>query len=84
MFDKKPGDISEVGNDLKDEKIPDDAGMLGHETSTSEKESKKNIDLDEDETTTIHEPERVRRIGSLWSSGKRILAALGLNRCSVL
>ncbi|XP_064947156.1 peptidyl-prolyl cis-trans isomerase PASTICCINO1-like isoform X2 [Musa acuminata AAA Group] len=86
LFDRKPGEIAEVGGDVKDDKIPDKAENE-IENSGSEKDISK-TDLDGGVTDSEHEPEpepeRIGFLGRLWPSGRRIIAALGLNRCSIL
>ncbi|WOL16555.1 peptidyl-prolyl cis-trans isomerase PASTICCINO1 [Canna indica] len=83
LFDKKPGEISEVGSDTKDDKVQ---GNAEHETENtgSGKENEKK-DPDGDATTeTLLEPEPIGFLGRIWPSGRRIFAALGLNRCTIL
>ncbi|XP_020112955.1 peptidyl-prolyl cis-trans isomerase PASTICCINO1 isoform X1 [Ananas comosus] len=82
LFDKKPGEISEVGADSEDGKSLDDP--------TSKVEAEKN-DGDGSTGSTPNagtdcafEGERTGFLGRLSPSGRRILSALGLNRCSVL
>ncbi|URD80835.1 FKBP-type peptidyl-prolyl cis-trans isomerase [Musa troglodytarum] len=88
LFDRNPGEIAEVGGDARDDKSPHKAEHE-IENSGSEKEISK-TDLDggvtdnDDDDDGEHEPERIGFLGRLWPSGRRILAALGLNRCSIL
>ncbi|RWV89450.1 hypothetical protein GW17_00048397 [Ensete ventricosum] len=70
------------GGDDEDDKIPDNAEHE-IEDSRSEKDISK-TNLDGGVTDSEHEPERIGFLGRLWPSGTRILAALGLNRCSIL
>ncbi|URD81693.1 FKBP-type peptidyl-prolyl cis-trans isomerase [Musa troglodytarum] len=89
LFDRNPGEIAEVGGDARDDKSPHKAEHE-IENSGSEKEiSKTDLDGgvtndDDDDDDGEHEPERIGFLGRLWPSGRRILAGLGLNRCSIL
>ncbi|XP_042465781.1 peptidyl-prolyl cis-trans isomerase PASTICCINO1-like [Zingiber officinale] len=83
LFDKKPGEISEVGNDVKDGSTPDDSKPETQNTML-EKETGDKDHIDGDAAESIYEPDRIGLLGRLWPSGSRIFAALGLNKCSIL
>ncbi|KAG6523945.1 hypothetical protein ZIOFF_013833 [Zingiber officinale] len=77
LFDKKPGEISEVGNDVKDGSTPDDSKPETQNTML-EKETGDKDHIDGDAAESIYEPDRIGLLGRLWPSGSRIFAALGL------
>lgn len=83
LFDKKPGEISEVGTDVKDGSTPDDSKPETGNTML-EKETGDKDHNDGDATEGIYESDRIGLLGRLWPSGRRIFAALGLNKCSIL
>ncbi|XP_042460200.1 peptidyl-prolyl cis-trans isomerase PASTICCINO1-like [Zingiber officinale] len=83
LFDKKPGEISEVGNDVKVGSTPDDSKPETQNTML-EKETGDKDHIDGDAAESIYEPDRIGLLGRLWPSGSRIFAALGLNKCSIL
>ncbi|KAG0466466.1 hypothetical protein HPP92_018046 [Vanilla planifolia] len=68
LFDKKPGEISEIGT------IPADEPNI-HDQEPAETQAKDDSHV---------ETEGLGLFARLWPSGRRIFAALGLNRCSIL
>eukprot|EP00268_Persea_americana_P025742 TRINITY_DN2509_c0_g1_i1.p1 TRINITY_DN2509_c0_g1~~TRINITY_DN2509_c0_g1_i1.p1 ORF type:complete len:628 (-),score=137.29 TRINITY_DN2509_c0_g1_i1:676-2559(-) len=82
LFDKKPGEISEVGIDSIEPKSEE-------EKHNSEKA---NSDADEPEKVANHKIEAeinsdtapMGLFARLWPSGKRFIRALGLQKCSIL
>ncbi|XP_074589894.1 peptidyl-prolyl cis-trans isomerase PASTICCINO1-like isoform X2 [Curcuma longa] len=83
LFDKKPGEISEVGSDVKDGSTPDDSKPETQNTML-EKEPGDKDHIDGNAAESMYEPDRTGLLGRLWPSGRRIFAALGLNKCSIL
>ncbi|XP_074570079.1 peptidyl-prolyl cis-trans isomerase PASTICCINO1-like [Curcuma longa] len=77
LFDKKPGEISEVGSDVKDGSTPDDSKPETQNTML-EKEPGDKDHIDGNAAESIYEPDRAGLLGRLWPSGRRIFAALGL------
>lgn len=78
LFDKKPGEISEVGTENKSE----DQAAAKNEEDDSKQES------DGDETQEFHEAaaEAPRKgwFYRLWPTSGRLFSALGLDRCTIL
>lgn len=80
LFDKKPGEISEVGDDSGKEKNQEESSGQGEEASANEGTiSRETADRDE-----YVLPEKMGLFSRIWPAGRRIFSALGLNRCSIL
>ncbi|XP_061955458.1 peptidyl-prolyl cis-trans isomerase PASTICCINO1 [Populus nigra] len=77
LFDKKPGEIADAGTDDR-----------GEEQSTSE--NQKNGDQEDSNGTDTEDVEDVADepreglFSRLWPTGRRLLSALGLQRCAIL
>ncbi|KAM0842555.1 hypothetical protein ACQ4PT_058277 [Festuca glaucescens] len=83
LFDKKPGEISEVGTESESAKnAGDTAGSSGPVTSTDRDGSRESSPRAEPDYA--FEEERPGIIGRVWPSAKRIFSSLGLNRCTIL
>ncbi|KAK4800922.1 hypothetical protein SAY86_021409 [Trapa natans] len=78
LFDKKPGEISDVGTDEREEEpAAEDHKTRGQEQS------------DKDEAEEPEDPSNARQQATglfslFWPAGRRIFTALGLERCSIL
>ncbi|XP_068636118.1 peptidyl-prolyl cis-trans isomerase PASTICCINO1 [Aristolochia californica] len=73
LFDKKPGEISEVGTNLDEDEKPEKEQNESEIKSTEREEDKI--------------PEPAQRMGffwHLWPTGRRFLSAFGFERCSIL
>ncbi|XP_072997511.1 peptidyl-prolyl cis-trans isomerase PASTICCINO1 [Typha latifolia] len=82
LFDKKPGEIAEVGADPRDEKNPHEGEGRVEEANIDGKATvKPSPDMG---ATFAFEGEKVGIFGRIWPSGRRFLSSLGLNRCSIL
>lgn len=83
LFDKKPGEISEVGVESEG---PKNAGYTAGSgeavTSTDRDGSGKSSPRAEPDYA--FEEERPGIIGRVWPSARRIFSSLGLNRCTIL
>ena len=79
LFDKKPGEISEVGTETGEGEGPDEQNQ--NSESASREGGIKRLDQNE---ALDHEVEKVGLLGRIWLSGRRIFAALGLKRCTTL
>ncbi|KAK8944971.1 Peptidyl-prolyl cis-trans isomerase PASTICCINO1 [Platanthera zijinensis] len=82
LFDKKPGEISEVGTSSIDDQILDtlnpDVDSINPEKDThTDRANSANIG-------DYVEAERISLLDRLWPAGRRFCTALGLNRCSIL
>ncbi|KAK3151705.1 hypothetical protein QOZ80_3AG0249440 [Eleusine coracana subsp. coracana] len=82
LFDKKPGEISEVGVESEEGKNVDDTNGSGAITSADMDVGAK--DSLRGETKHAFEEERPGLLGRLWPSGRRIFSSLGMNRCTIL
>lgn len=82
LFDKKPGEISEVGSESDVAKDAGDAGASGGATGTDREATTK--DSPSGEAEYAFEEERPGLLGRLWPSARRIFSSLGMNRCTVL
>lgn len=80
LFDKKPGEISEVGMESKVEEDPDNENQNDEAADIDNGPTH----LDEDEAPRMREAEQIGFFARLWPSGRRFLAGLGLNRCTIL
>ncbi|KAK1602286.1 hypothetical protein QYE76_008135 [Lolium multiflorum] len=83
LFDKKPGEISEVGLESEGAKNAGDAaGSSEAVTSTDRDGSVESSPRAEPDYA--FEEERPGIIGRVWPSARRIFSSLGLNRCTIL
>lgn len=83
LFDKKPGEISEVGAESEGAKnVGDAAGSSEAVTSTDRDGSVESSPRAEPDYA--FEEERPGIIGRVWPSARRIFSSLGLNRCTIL
>ena len=82
LFDKKPGEISEVGAESEGGKDSDDAKGSGEGTSADRDGETKGGPSRESEYA--FEEERLGLLGRVWPSARRIFSSLGLNRCTIL
>ncbi|XP_058109380.1 peptidyl-prolyl cis-trans isomerase PASTICCINO1 [Magnolia sinica] len=73
LFDKKPGEIADVGHDSMVEPNP--------ETENHEAEE---VDQNENEPERVREAAPMGLFARLWPTGRRFFTALGLERCSIL
>lgn len=71
MFDKKPGEISDVGNVEKKEVNETDGGEY-HECES------------EDVAEVEIADQRVGILSRLWPASSRFFSALGLQRCTIM
>lgn len=74
LFDKKPGDIAEVGVDNREDRM----------LSENQKNDKEDSDGDKEFHEAEDAPPRMGFLSYLWPTGRRFFTALGLNRCSIL
>lgn len=83
LFDKKPGEISEAENNYKDNEVLDAQNQDGKWPNPGERQESRASSVDAGEPVY---PEKLGFLSPsrLWPSGRRIFAALGLNRCSIL
>lgn len=86
LFDKKPGEISELGN-KSESQDPDDKSSSGESANRDSGTSLGSESLSS-ETEKLgllgHEEEMVGLLGRIWPVGRRIFRALGLNKCTIL
>jgi len=80
LFDKKPGEISEVGTETGEggegpDEQSQNSGSANRERGTKQLDRKETLD---------YEVEEVGLLGRIWPTGRRIFTALGLNRCTIL
>uniref|UniRef100_A0A0A9CHY0 Uncharacterized protein n=1 Tax=Arundo donax TaxID=35708 RepID=A0A0A9CHY0_ARUDO len=82
LFDKKPGEISEVGVESDGGKNAGDT-KGSDETTTADRDASANDSL-HGESEHAFEEERPGLLGRLWPSARRIFSSLGVNRCTIL
>ena len=82
LFDKKPGEISEVG--VESEGGKDAGGARGSDDATSADRGANTMDSPTREPEYAFEEERPGLLGRLWPSARRIFSSLGMNRCTIL
>ncbi|CAN6282877.1 unnamed protein product [Urochloa humidicola] len=83
LFDKNPGEISEVGAaESKGEKDSGDTKGSGEATSADRDADTKGSPSGESEYA--FEEERPGLLGRVFPSARRIFSSLGLNRCTIL
>ncbi|AQL06408.1 Peptidyl-prolyl cis-trans isomerase PASTICCINO1 [Zea mays] len=83
LFDKKPGEISEVGVESDGGKDAGDARVNGGEATSADRGVNTN-DSPTSESEYAFEEERPGLLGSLWPSARMIFSSLGMNRCAIL
>lgn len=78
LFDKRPGEIAEVGEIDKEE---DEVSGENHETG-----DQKDLDEDNEEDHVAADPPLPQRsfFSNFWPAGRRLFRALGVERCSIL
>ncbi|KAH7866213.1 hypothetical protein Vadar_017216 [Vaccinium darrowii] len=78
LFDKRPGEIAEVGEIDKEE---DEVSGENHET-----DDQRDLDGDDEEDHVAADAPPPRRsfFSNLWPAGRRLFRALGVERCSIL
>lgn len=78
LFDKRPGEIAEVGEIDKEE---DEVSGENHET-----DDQKDLDGDDEEDHVAADapPPPMSFFSNLWPAGRRLFRALGVERCSIL
>ncbi|KAH0459542.1 hypothetical protein IEQ34_012356 [Dendrobium chrysotoxum] len=79
LFDKKPGEISEAGNKSTENQDQDSQSLEGNSPNPDEGQ--------ESPTSSVDAGVPAKGLGflsRLWPSGRRIFAAFGSNRCSIL
>ncbi|PWZ57196.1 hypothetical protein Zm00014a_017530 [Zea mays] len=82
LFDKKPGEISEVGVESEGGKDAGDARGSGEATSADRGANA--VDSPTRESEYAFEEERPGLLGRLWPSARRIFSSVGINRCTIL
>lgn len=82
LFDKKPGEISEVG--VESEGGKDAGGAKGSDEATIADRGANTMDSPNSESEYAFEEERPGLLGRLWPSARRIFSSLGMNRCTIL
>lgn len=80
LFDKKPGEISEVG--AGDREDQNSGEIQEHSDKLEQNEDDKSSEFSDDGTADDDHPRDW--LSRFWPGGRRIFAALGLNRCSIL
>ncbi|KAJ6842129.1 peptidyl-prolyl cis-trans isomerase PASTICCINO1 [Iris pallida] len=80
LFDKKPGEISEVGVESKVEKDTDNENQNDEAADIDDGPTQ----LGEGQAPLVREAERIGFFARLWPTGRRFLTGLGLNRCTIL
>ncbi|PWZ57198.1 hypothetical protein Zm00014a_017530 [Zea mays] len=78
LFDKKPGEISEVGVESEGGKDAGDARGSGEATSADRGANA--VDSPTRESEYAFEEERPGLLGRLWPSARRIFSSVGINR----
>lgn len=75
LFDKRPGEISEVGAESGEDEGLDEQNQNGRGSGATEGDKDGALDYEE---------QKVGLLGRIWPAGRRIFTALGLNRCTIL
>ncbi|VAH17017.1 unnamed protein product [Triticum turgidum subsp. durum] len=81
LFDKKPGEISEVGVESKN---GGDTAGSGEAVTSRDRDGSGKSSLPSAESDHAFDEERPGLIGRIWPSARRIFSSLGLNRCTIL
>ena len=82
LFDKKPGEISEVGAESEGGRDSDNTKGSGE--ATSAERDADTMGSRSRESEYAFEEERPGLLGRVWPSARRIFSSLGLNRCTIL
>ncbi|KAL7248425.1 hypothetical protein ACSBR2_003201 [Camellia fascicularis] len=78
LFDKKPGEISEVGTiDREEDQVSGESHEKGDQDA-------RDGDNEEQHHEPAAPPPRVSFMSQLWPTGRRLFRALGLERCTIL
>ncbi|XP_006650115.1 peptidyl-prolyl cis-trans isomerase PASTICCINO1 [Oryza brachyantha] len=84
LFDKKPGEISEVGVvEPEVNKNASDAAASGEAASIADRDADAKA-IPRSDSELAFEEERPGLLGRMWPSASRIFSSLGLNRCTIL
>uniref|UniRef100_A0ACD5XG21 Uncharacterized protein n=1 Tax=Avena sativa TaxID=4498 RepID=A0ACD5XG21_AVESA len=83
LFDKKPGEISEVGAESEGAKNAGDKAVSGEAVTSTDRDGSEKPSP-RAEPDYAFEEERPGLIGRIWPSARRIFSSLGLNRCTIL
>ncbi|CAL4922825.1 unnamed protein product [Urochloa decumbens] len=83
LFDKNPGEISEVGA-AESEGGKDSGDMKSSGEATSSDRDADTKGGPSGESEYAFEEERPGLLGRVWPSARRIFSSLGLNRCTIL
>ncbi|KAL5709364.1 peptidylprolyl isomerase [Ranunculus cassubicifolius] len=75
LFDKKPGEISEVGSEISEK--PKEEGIL----ETGEEKDEVEVEAEDRDSEP---PPRRSFLSQIWPVGSRIFQSFGLNRCTIL
>ncbi|EMS68065.1 Peptidyl-prolyl isomerase PASTICCINO1 [Triticum urartu] len=81
LFDKKPGEISEVGVESKN---GGDTAGSGEAVTSRDRNGSGKSSPPSAESDHAFDEERPGLIGRIWPSARRIFSSLGLNRCTIL
>uniref|UniRef100_A0A0E0D114 peptidylprolyl isomerase n=1 Tax=Oryza meridionalis TaxID=40149 RepID=A0A0E0D114_9ORYZ len=83
LFDKKPGEISEVGVGEPEGNKTDTTGS-GEAASTADREADAKEAIPRADSELAFEEERPGLLARIWPSASRIFTSLGLKRCTIL
>ncbi|XP_052148165.1 peptidyl-prolyl cis-trans isomerase PASTICCINO1 isoform X2 [Oryza glaberrima] len=83
LFDKKPGEISEVGVGEPEGNKTDTTGS-GEAASTADRDTDAKEAIPRADSGLAFEEERPGLLARIWPSASRIFSSLGLNRCTIL
>uniref|UniRef100_A0A452YPA2 Uncharacterized protein n=1 Tax=Aegilops tauschii subsp. strangulata TaxID=200361 RepID=A0A452YPA2_AEGTS len=81
LFDKKPGEISEVGMESKN---GGDTAGSGEAVTSRDRDGSGKSSPPSAESDHAFDEEKPGLIGRIWPSARRIFSSLGLNRCTIL
>ncbi|KAF0911958.1 hypothetical protein E2562_012770 [Oryza meyeriana var. granulata] len=84
LFDKKPGEISEVGVEPEGNKNTSDATASGVAASSADRDMMDAKAIPRADSDLAFEEERPGLLARIWPSARRIFSSLGLNRCTIL
>uniref|UniRef100_A0A0E0KE38 peptidylprolyl isomerase n=1 Tax=Oryza punctata TaxID=4537 RepID=A0A0E0KE38_ORYPU len=84
LFDKKPGEISEVGAVEAEGNKTDDATGSGEAASTADRDADAKEAIPRADSELAFEEESPGLLARIWPSASRIFSSLGLNRCTIL
>lgn len=83
LFDKKPGEISEVGVGEPEGNKTDTTGS-GEAASTADRDTDAKEAIPRADSGLAFEEERPGLLARIWPSASRIFSSLGHNRCTIL